>query len=68
VEAEQLPHLEIFARAIELGSNEAIKEAVLRGLGAAVLSTQAVQREVEEGRLHTVTVADLPLLEPCRGS
>jgi DNA-binding transcriptional LysR family regulator len=47
--------------AVELGSNEAIKEAVLRGLGVAVLSTQAVQREVAEARLHTVAVAGLPL-------
>ena len=33
--------------ALELGSNEAIKEAVLRGVGVAVLSTYAVQKELE---------------------
>ena len=31
--------------ALELGSNEAIKEAVLRDLGAAVLSTQPSRRK-----------------------
>ena len=37
---------------LELGSNEAIKEAVLRGVGVAVLSALAVQKEVRAGRLH----------------
>jgi DNA-binding transcriptional LysR family regulator len=45
--------------ALELGSNEAIKEAVLRGVGVAVLSTYAVQKEVQAGRLHVVKVSDL---------
>ena len=47
---------------LELGSNEAIKEAVLRGLGLAVLSTHAVQKEVKAGRLHALQVAGLPLM------
>ena len=47
--------------ALELGSNEAIKEAVLRGLGLAVLSTRTVAREIQSGRLHAVAVAGLPL-------
>jgi DNA-binding transcriptional LysR family regulator len=47
--------------AVELGSNEAIKEAVLRGLGLAVLSTQAVGREVQAGKLHVLEVAGLVL-------
>jgi DNA-binding transcriptional LysR family regulator len=47
--------------ALELGSNEAIKEAVLRGLGLAMLSTQAVEREVHAGRLHAVAVTGLAL-------
>ena len=33
--------------ALELGSNEAIKEAVLRGIGVAILSTYAVQKELK---------------------
>jgi molybdate transport repressor ModE-like protein len=47
--------------ALELGSNEAIKEAVLRGLGLTVLSTHAVGRELESGKLHGVQVTGLPL-------
>jgi LysR family transcriptional regulator, low CO2-responsive transcriptional regulator len=47
--------------AVELGSNEAIKEAVLRGLGLAVLSTHAVEREVRARRLRALTVTGLPL-------
>jgi len=47
---------------LELGSNEAIKEAVLRGLGLAVLSTRAVEKEIQRGQLHAVKIAGLPLL------
>jgi DNA-binding transcriptional LysR family regulator len=46
---------------MELGSNEAIKEAVLRGMGAAVLSTHAVQKEVRAGQLAALPVEGLPL-------
>lgn len=46
---------------LELGSNEAIKEAVLRGMGAAVLSTRAVHREVEAGKLHVLQISGLTL-------
>ena len=48
-----------FRVALELGSNEAIKEAVLRGAGIAILSTYAVQKEIRAGELHTVQVSDL---------
>jgi DNA-binding transcriptional LysR family regulator len=46
---------------LELGSNEAIKEAVLRGMGAAFLSTRAVQKEIESEKLHVVQVTGLTL-------
>ena len=46
---------------LELGSNEAIKEAVLRGLGLAVLSTHAVQKEIAAGQLHALQVTGLSL-------
>lgn len=46
---------------LELGSNEAIKEAVQRGLGVAVLSTFAVEREVQAGRLHALEVKGLAM-------
>src|SRR5205085_11909313 len=45
--------------ALELGSNEAIKEAVLRGVGVAILSTYAVQKELRAGHLHGLAVSDL---------
>lgn len=45
--------------AMELGSNEAIKEAVLQGVGAAILSTYAVRKELRVGQLHPVQVRDL---------
>jgi DNA-binding transcriptional LysR family regulator len=50
--------------AAELGSNEAIKEAVLRGLGVAILSASAVQKELRGGQLRTLPVADLSLERP----
>jgi DNA-binding transcriptional LysR family regulator len=48
-----------FQVALELGSNEAIKEAVLQGVGVAVLSVYAVQKELKAGQLHALTVSDL---------
>jgi DNA-binding transcriptional LysR family regulator len=44
---------------LELGSNEAIKEAVLRGMGAAVLSTYAVEKEARAGELRCLSIAGL---------
>ena len=41
---------------LELGSNEAIKGAVLRGVGVAVLSALAVRKEVAGGRLLALEV------------
>ncbi len=45
--------------ALELGSNEAIKEPVLRGVGVAVLSSCAVQKELKADQLHALKVSDL---------
>jgi len=47
--------------ALELGSNEAIKEAALRGGGMAILSTYVVAKELKSGRLHAIEIKDLPL-------
>jgi DNA-binding transcriptional LysR family regulator len=44
---------------LELGSNEAIKEAVQRGVGVAVLSALAVRKEVRSGTLHAAEVEDI---------
>src|SRR5262249_17308842 len=48
-----------FRVALELGSNEAIKDAVLRGMGVAVLSLYAVQDDVAGGRLIALELSDL---------
>jgi DNA-binding transcriptional LysR family regulator len=42
--------------ALELGSNEAIKEAISRGVGVAVLSALAVRKELKSGILHALEV------------
>lgn len=47
--------------ALELGSNEAVKDAVSRGFGVAVLSRLAVADDVKSGRLHSIDVAGLSL-------
>jgi DNA-binding transcriptional LysR family regulator len=47
--------------AMELGSTEAVKEAVAAGLGAAVLSGWAVRHDLASGRMVRVTVANLDL-------
>ncbi len=47
--------------ALELGSNEAILEAVRKGLGLAVLSAHAVQKEVDAGHLRALQVTGLAL-------
>jgi len=48
-----------FRVAMELGSNEAIKEAVLQGVGVAVLSTYAVQKELKAHQLLALEISDL---------
>ena len=47
---------------LELGSNEAIKEAVLRGMGVAVLSSRTVQKDVHTGKLHALQINGLSLV------
>ena len=46
---------------LELGSNEAIKEAIHRGMGAAILSEHAVSKELQSGRLHALRIDGLNL-------
>jgi DNA-binding transcriptional LysR family regulator len=47
--------------AMELGSTEAVKQAVAANLGVSIVSTDAVTQEVLLGRLCTVRIADLNL-------
>lgn len=46
---------------LELGSNEAIKEAVFKGVGVAVLSVLAVKKELHAGQLHRLKINELSL-------
>lgn len=45
----------------EMGSSEAVKEAILAGLGASILSVFAVNRELWQGLLKAVNVSDCNL-------
>lgn len=46
---------------MELGSNEAIKHAVIAGLGVAVLPRLAVATELQAGILKTLALQDFPI-------
>lgn len=45
----------------ELGSSEAVKEAVIAGLGVSIISVHAVKRELEQGLLVSIPLPDLRL-------
>lgn len=64
VEQALLPHLHHFARAMQLGSTEAIKQAAAAGLGVACLSRHAVADLVALGSLRILT----PRCRRCRAS
>ncbi len=46
----------------EMNSNETIKQAVIAGLGIAVLSAHTISHELETGRLVTLDVSGFPLV------
>ncbi|BCG47113.1 Transcriptional regulator, LysR family [Citrifermentans bremense] len=47
--------------AVHLGSNEAVKRAVMAGIGVSYVSALSVQRELEQGALIQVPVADVEI-------
>lgn len=47
---------------MELGSNEAIKQAVVGGLGIAVLSKNAIEQEGSEGGLVILDAEGFPII------
>ena len=47
---------------MELGSNETIKQAVMAGLGIALLSAHTIAAEVASGRLACLDITGLPIL------
>jgi DNA-binding transcriptional LysR family regulator len=47
---------------IELGSNETIKQAVMAGLGVALISAHTIAAEIADGRLVTLDIEGLPIV------
>jgi LysR family transcriptional regulator, low CO2-responsive transcriptional regulator len=47
---------------MELGSNESIKQAVMAGIGIALISAHTIAAEVADGRLVCLDVKGLPIL------
>jgi DNA-binding transcriptional LysR family regulator len=47
---------------IELGSNETIKQAVMAGLGIALISAHTIAAEIADGRLVTLDIEGLPIV------
>ncbi|WP_366926540.1 LysR family transcriptional regulator [Hyphomicrobium sp.] len=47
---------------IEFGSNETIKQAVMAGLGLALISAHTIELEIETGRLCTLNIKELPVV------
>jgi len=45
----------------EMGSSEAVKEAVMAGMGISILSVHAIRRELEQGLLRIIACAGFPL-------
>jgi len=50
-----------FHTAIEMTSNEAIKQAVQAGLGLGIVSSHTLELELETGRLKILDVVDFPI-------
>jgi len=47
---------------MEIGSNETIKQAVMAGLGIALISGHSIAVELADGRLATLDVVGLPII------
>jgi DNA-binding transcriptional LysR family regulator len=45
-----------------MGSNETIKQAVMAGMGVALLSAHTIAAEARDGRLAVLDVAGLPIV------
>ena len=54
--SRNLPH-----QGLEFGSNETIKQAVMAGMGIAVISAHTVGAELQEGRLVSLDIKGLPI-------
>jgi len=49
------------AKKIELTSNEAVKQAVLAGMGCSIMPLIGIKDEVLDGRLKTISMSGLPM-------
>ncbi len=49
-------------RGMEIGSNETIKQAVIAGLGIALISAHTVAADINDGRLTVLNVDGLPVV------
>ena len=49
---------------MELGSNAAVKEAIMEGLGFSILSRAAIRREVQQGLITELRIKGLDLIRP----
>ena len=47
---------------MEVGNNESVKQAVISGLGIALISAHTVAAELEEGRLKAFDIKGLPII------
>jgi LysR family transcriptional regulator for metE and metH len=47
---------------MEVGSNETIKQAVMAGMGIALISAHTIAAEVADGRLAVLDVEGLPIV------
>lgn len=56
-----LEHLELHPRTLTLGSNVAIVEAVVAGLGVTLISRDAITRRIPDEAITVVPVSDAPL-------
>jgi DNA-binding transcriptional LysR family regulator len=58
LEKQRRTSLSRFNVICEMGSSEAVKEAILAGLGVSILSSLAIKRELAQGLLTALHVSD----------
>ena len=56
LKSNNLPGISRFTIACEMGSSEAVKEAVIAGLGISILSIHALHRELEQGIVSRIPI------------
>ncbi len=52
----------VFKSTLEMGSNEAIKNAVIAGLGLGIVSLHSIKLELEANKLHILNVEGFPII------